>query len=264
VHRSIARSTILLICAAACDQGAVEWQDPAPLPANLAQAQLVAFDRDGQLAARAAPSATPPAFARQCAASVRIARDTTGPWYAAWWAVRADSTADVVVSHSADGRSWDEPRRVDSLDVGATGCRRPAPSIVVDGENIHVTYAMAAREGPGIFASHSMDRGMTFHSPVPIVYGERPGLAAVAAHGNTVAVAYEDPNSNPRRIAVALSRTLGHLFEDRELVSPPTGAAGNPGVAVGDGVLVITWRPSTDSDGDSAVAPRVMRRGRIR
>jgi hypothetical protein len=242
----------------------VEWQAPSPLPDNLAQARQLTFDAAGRLVPRATAEVVPPTFPSQCAASVRVDHDTAGPWYAVWWALRPDSTADVVVSHSADGRSWDPPHRVDSLDVGATGCRRPPPSIYVDGDNIHVAYAMAAREGPGIFASHSMDRGMTFHSPVPIVYGENPGLAVVAAHGNTVAVAYEDPNTNPRRIGVAISRTLGHIFEDRETVSPPTGAARSPGVAVSSSAIVVTWQPaSADGTASTSTSP-LMRRGIIR
>lgn len=243
-----------------CDRGPIDWREPAPLAADIARAPGLAMDASGRLVARDAAPYTAPVFPGQCPESVRVARDTVGPWYAAWWALRADSTADIVVSHSADGKSWDAPTRVDSLDAGAVGCRRPAPSIYVDGENIHVAYAMAAREGPGIFASHSMDRGMTFHSPVPIVYGDRPGLASIAAQGNTVAVAYEDPNTNPRRIGLALSRTLGHIFEDRAMVSPPTGSARDPRVVIGNRVLAVTWAVN----GDSVPVQRMGRYGSLR
>jgi hypothetical protein len=203
--------------------------------------------------ARGGPSV--PAMPTLCAGSVRTARDSTGDWYAVWWALRPDSTADVVVARSADAKTWRPAVRVDSTDTGRLGCRRPAPSIAADGGNIHVAYAMTAREGPGIFASHSMDRGTMFHSPVAIVYGERPGLTAVGARGNLVAVAYEDPNTNPTRIGLALSRTMAHTFESRELVSPETGGgASAPRVSLrGDSVAVI-W-----SRGDI----RVVRRGTL-
>ena len=148
--------------------------------------------------------------------------------------------------------------KVDSTDTGRVGCRRPPPSIAADRENVHVAYAMAAKEGPGIFASHSMDRGMTFHSPVAVVYGERLGLTAIAARGDTVAVAYEDPNSDPQRVGLAFSRTMGHTFEARQLVSPVTSPAHDPGVAVGGGRIAVTWLRGAATD---VSGPRVLRMG---
>lgn len=248
---------------AACDRDPVAWDDPVPLPRTLTSSEDLDFEGHGsaRLVPRPTPTFSPPVFTAQCAGSVRLARDTIGDWYATWWSVRADSASDIVVSRSADGVAWTPPVRVDSTDAGPVGCRSPAPAIFVDGGNVHVAYAMAAREGPGIFASHSMDRGMTFHSPVPVVYGERIGRTAVAARGDLVAVAYEDPNSDPPRVGVALSRTMGHTFEDRELVSPPTGAASAPRVVLGDGVIAVTWARGT---GDVASAPRMLRVGTIR
>jgi hypothetical protein len=119
---------------------------------------------------------------------------------------------------------------------------------------------MMAREGPGIFASHSMDRGAMFHAPVAVVYGERIGRAAIAAEGNIVAVAYEDPNTEPRRIGLALSRTMGHLFQSRMSVSPPATQAGDPAVAVAGGRIAVTWRRARGG-ADSA---RLVRFGEIR
>jgi hypothetical protein len=120
---------------------------------------------------------------------------------------------------------------------------------------------MAAKEGPGIFAAHSMDRGMTFHSPVAVVYGEHIGLTAIAARGDLVVVAYEDPNSEPQRVAVALSRTMGHTFEAHEIVSPSTGQAHTPGIALGDGRIAVTW---AQGDPANASASRAIRIGDLR
>jgi hypothetical protein len=109
-----------------------------------------------------------------------------------------------------------------------------------------------------------MDRGMTFHSPVAVVYGEHIGRTAIAARGDLVAVAYEDPNSDPQRVAVAFSRTMAHTFETRELVSPPTGAARDPGIALGDGRIAATWARGAAGAATDASAPRVMRVGELR
>jgi hypothetical protein len=247
--------------AVGCEREAIEWRDPAPLPAHLVSATDLAFDVQNRLVARQPPDIQLPLFTALCEGSVRLARDTTGDWYAAWWSAHTDSTADVVVSRSPDGVTWSPAVRVDSTDAGRVGCQRPAPAIYADAGNIHVAYAMTAREGPGIFASHSMDGGMTFHSPVAVVYGERIGRTAIAARGDLVAVAYEDPNSSPQRVGLALSRTMAHLFQTRELVSPSTGAAHAPAVALGDATIAITWArgPATDVS-----APRLLRIGELR
>lgn len=254
---------IIVAGAAACDTGPVAWSAPGPVPPELVSAHGLEFDAQGRLAARRDAAIAVPSAPGQCAASVRVAHDSTGDWYAVWWSVRPDSTADVVVSRSSDTTTWTTPTRVDTADAGRVGCNRPPPSIDADGGNVHVAYAMTAREGPGIFASHSMDRGAMFHSPVAVVYGERIGQTAIAARGDVVAVAYEDPNSAPRRIGLALSRTMAHLFQSRTLVSPPTGAARAPDVALGDGRIVVTWsRESAETGG--RITTRIMRIGDLR
>lgn len=254
---------MLLACllAGACSPDPIDWAGPTALPPELASTTDLAFDPQGHLVVRPPPSISPPTFTGQCAGSVRLTHDTTGHWYAVWWSIRPDSTADVVVSRSTDAVSWAPPVRVDSTDAGAVGCKRPPPSIDAYAGNVHVAYAMTAREGPGIFASHSMDRGMMFHTPVAVVYGERPGLTAIAARGDIVAIAYEDPNTNPTRIGLALSRTMAHLFEWRSLASPATGAARAPGVTLGDGKIAVTWARGAAND---ASAPRVLRVGELR
>jgi hypothetical protein len=136
------------------------------------------------------------------------------------------------------------------MDVGRTGCRRTAPSIAADSGVVHIAYSMTAREGDGVFVTHSMGKVSMFHTPVAIVYGafdgDASGRTAISARGNIVAVAYEDPNSKPVRIGVALSTTMAHLFEWRGLISPETGAAIDPTMTlIGDSVAV-SWTRVTE------------------
>ena len=58
-----------------------------------------------------------------------------------------------------------------------------------------------------------------FHAPVGIVYGEGLAETSVAGHGDTVAVAYQDPNGPEPHIVLALSVTAGRAFPDRLEVS---------------------------------------------
>ena len=133
---------------------------------------------------------------------------------------------------------------VDTADRGANGCRRPAASVAADAATgyVHVAYALVAPGAPGVFFAHSMPGHFMFHAPVPIVYGERPGRTSVAASGDVVAVAYEDPNAAEPRVGLALSRTLGHTFEHRVAASTGVGAAVEPRVALAGGTVAVAWR----------------------
>jgi len=216
---------LLLAAAAGCSAGPIAWEDTTVTAAN----------------APAAAVAGVPHSAGQCTLSVRTAVDASGTRHAVWWQLRADRTADLVTARSADGRTWSAPLRIDTLDAGRVGCFRAPPAITADGSNIHVVYAMHAREGPGIFLTHSMDGGGLYHSPSTVVYGPKPGRADVAASGNLVLVAYEDPNTSPTRISVAISTTMAHLFEYRQVVSPPGVALTLPRVAIEGRRVTVTW-----------------------
>jgi hypothetical protein len=112
-----------------------------------------------------------------------------------------------------------------------------------------VAYALRGREGPGLFFSHSMDAGEMFHEPVPITYGDRLGRTSGAADGDHVVVAFEDPNSATPRIGLALSRTMGHIFEDRLLpISTDNGAASRPLAAVRGRRIAVAWERRGSSD----------------
>ena len=114
---------------------------------------------------------------------------------------------------------------------------------------MHVAFALLGREGPGLFYAHSMDAGATFHAAVPIFYGDRLGRSSVASDGDVVAVAFEDPNSRAPRIGIALSRSMGHIFEERLLpISDDNEIATRPMVAVHGRQLAVAWRRGDPSD----------------
>ena len=176
-----------------------------------------------------------------CAASLQIRQDG-GRTFAVWWNVRRDSSADLLFSGSNDGgSSWSAPIPVDTLDGGETACARPAPSLAVTGEWVYVAYSMEAREGTGVFLTHSMDRGGMFHSTVPVLYGDHLVRVAVAADSTVVAVAYEDPNSAESRIFVALSRTQGHFIEDHLQASIDDVVASAPDVSVAGREVAVSY-----------------------
>lgn len=177
--------------------------------------------------------------------------------YGAWWEVRDDSSSVLMVGRSTDqGKTWAISQAADTADVSRRGCARPAPAIDADSSTnyVDIAYFLVAKEGPGVFFTHSMDARTlgtgdgVFHAPVPVVYGgDQPSHVAVAAHGDDLVVAYEDPNGDLSQVGLALSRTMGHIFEQRMVVSLPGLPAHNPMVALrGDSVLV-QWMERPDS-----------------
>ena len=200
-----------------------------------------------------------------CPRSLVLAR--AGPrLYAAWWRVRPDSGALLLAAHSEnDGGTWSPPASVDTTDHSDSGCHRAPPAIAADSASgyVHVVFSLLGKEGPGLFYAHSMDAGATFHSAVPIFYGDRLGRSSVAADGDIVAVAFEDPNSRSPRVGLALSRTMGHIFEHRLLpISDDNGIATHPLAAVRGHDIAVGWQRGTASDSTSAVL--AIRTGTVR
>lgn len=245
------RRTLVLLGAlpllAACIPDAVAWDEAIGRTPGALDDSLRLEWREGEARPIAVPPFTPatwPAESAACASSRRAVPAPGGEAYASWFLVRPDSSVTLRVARSDDGGgTWNPPVTADSTDVGRTGCARPAPYIAADSLNgyVHVVYHLVAREGAGLFFTHTMERGALFHEPVPIVYGDRPSLAAVASRGDTVIVAYEDPNSRNARIGLAISRTQGHIFERRVVVSDESGDARGPRVAVRGTRIAVAW-----------------------
>ena len=260
MHRSVLLVCLLL---SACAADPVKWDSenrtdtPVPTGSRLTL-------RGGDVPAMAAAWTPPrlPSGTPQCAGSLVATPARGDTAFAAWWAPRADSSALLVVARSDDGGlDWRAPEVADSTDKGHTGCGRPSPFIAADTTNgyVHVVYFMLAAEGPGVFFTHSMGGGEMFHSPVPIVYGERASASAVACNGDTVAVAYVDPNASTPQVWLALSVTTGHIFDSRVEVSPSTVQAARPAVAVRGHRVAVAWLETNRSGG---AAMMVVRTGR--
>ena len=107
-----------------------------------------------------------------------------------------------------------------------------------------------------------------FHAPVALVYGEVPGRASVAGHGDTVVVAYQDPNRAAPQIALAVSVTAGHTFAPRMPVSGDNVEARDPAIGLDGATVAVAWwesaiRSSGASDTSAASRP-VVRVGTLR
>jgi hypothetical protein len=238
-------ATLAALAPLACVPEAVRWDSADRSDLVLASGGLLVIGADGSPAVvtpwkpSGEPTGTP--ICPGSLAAVRARGDTA---FSAWWAPRRDSAVELVVARSNDGgRTWRAPVVADSTDRGRSGCGRAPLAITVDSLDgyVHVVYFLVSREGPGVFCTHSMEGGTMFHQPVPIVYGERISVAAVASWGDTVAVAYEDPNASLPQVWLALSRTTGHIFEQRASVSSPSASATRPAVALRGRRIAVAW-----------------------
>lgn len=194
----------------------------------------------------------PPRGGAGCADVVMVARDSNR--YAAWWEARADGSSVLKLARSPDaGAHWDAPIVADGRDAGGLRCSRPLPSLFADetSEYLHVTYHISPRGSPGVYFTHSMKASAlgtgegVLHMPVPVTHGERPVRSSVAGHGDTVVVAFEDPNSAKPRILLAFSTGAGHLFSTHGAVSPPGSAATAPRVSVAGDTIRVHWLEET-------------------
>lgn len=228
---------------AGCEHAPARFGDPARLAGAPPSPWSLTLDAAGHPRLGVPPVTTlvPPAGA--CASSLVFARGG-GDWYAAWWQPRPDSSAALVVSRSVDGgASWTAPVTADARDRMRVGCARPGPSIAADSSTgyVHLAYYVRAADGAGVWFCHSMEHGALFHAPVGVFFGDDPARAAVAAHGDTVVVAYEYPNAAEARVGVVISYTAGHTFGARMPVSSTTESASDPRVAMHGPLVAVAW-----------------------
>jgi len=242
----------------ACDAPPVDWGDPMTV-SGPADGRLVI---DSAAHVRLVRDTLPPplpTFPGVCPASVRAARSLTR-LRAVWWGVRPDSGDVLYMAASPDsGKTWANPVKVDTVDTGVHACQRPAPTIAAVGDDLHIAYSMTAKEGTGVFFAHFM--GEMVHSPVAVIYGDRVVPTAIAAEGSEVAVAYEQPNGTRHQIGLALSSTLGHIFETHMNASRDIDDAVSPEVALAGNTIAVSWL--TPRAGDTSTT-RVVRVGHIR
>ncbi|HEU4566106.1 MAG TPA: sialidase family protein [Gemmatimonadaceae bacterium] len=266
MHRPLAAPALALaFLLAACDSDPVAWRDPAAA-GTIADAVLSLDATGAPSLARAASAPAYPLPAEACAGSLRLAHARGGEWHAAWWQPRADGSAALMSARSDDGgATWRAPVVADGRDAGTDGCVRPAPSIAADSVSgyVHIVYYQRPPEGAGVWYTHSMDGGDSFHSTVGLVYGDEASRASVASDGMILVAAYETPHSRPRRIGVALSTDGGHTFRRPLRASEGDIAAGDPRVAVHGRDFAVSWEERLAQRHDSAVVRSVVRAGRV-
>ena len=236
---------VAVLALPACVGEPVDWGDVAYRGSQLG-------DPDARSAVFSANLPQVSGGANQCLRSIR----TTGALpdlFRVWWTSRSDSSVILSMQHSRDGgASWSPPLTVENRDRGRRGCDRPPPGVFYDFVSgyLHIVYFIEAATGAGVFFAHSMDKGAMFHSPVPVVFGNTPSAASVAANGDSVVVVFEDPNATAPRIGIVLSHSAGHIFEARGDATPDDVPAVKPWVTLDHRKITVWWKAGEDVAGN--------------
>ncbi|MBA3579128.1 MAG: hypothetical protein H0W42_03995 [Gemmatimonadaceae bacterium] len=218
--------------------------------------------------ARAGSAMLPPRGGAGCAEVVVVAQGEAR--YAAWWEVGEGGSSVLMLAGSSDGGThWDTPIVADQRDAGGLRCARPLPSLFADSasEYLHLTYHLSPQGSPGVYFTHSMKASAlgtsgegVLHMPVAVIHGERPVRSSVAGRGDTVVVAFEDPNSRKPRVLLALSTGAGHAFTTYDAVSPTGAAASSPRVSLDGRSVIVRWQEEITAGSYRAAS----RSGRLR
>ena len=227
-----------------CANEPVEWGD-----VSYRQSQL--GDPDARSAVMLANLPEVAGAPAPCIRTIRTA-GTDSDLFRVWWASRSDSSVALSMQRSGDrGATWEAPVGVELRDRGRRGCDRPAPGVFYDSASayLHLVYFLEGSDGAGVFFAHSMDKGGMFHAPVAIVYGNMPSGASVAGIGDSVVVVFEDPNATTPTIGIALSRSAGHIFEQRGEVTPEDVRAVAPWVSLERGNITVWWKEGKNAAG---------------
>jgi hypothetical protein len=240
----VATSCLAALLVTACETEPVDWGDVSYRGSQLG-------DPDTRSSVLSANHPSVSGAVAHCLRSIRAA-GTGSDLFRVWWTARSDSSVVLAMQHSPDrGASWQLPVVVETRDRGRRGCDRPAPGIFYDTGRgyLHLVYFLEARDGAGVFFAHSMDKGGMFHSPVPVVYGNAPVAASVAANGDSVVVVFEDPNAMTPRIGIVLSHSTGHIFEARGEATPDDVPAVGPWVTLDHRNVTVWWKPGENVAG---------------
>ena len=76
---------------------------------------------------------------------------------------------------------------------------------------------------------------------------------AVAADGQVVAVAYEEPSGAPDAVRLALSRSQGHIVEVHMPASRAVDGARSPRVAIAVGRVAVAWTVRDQRGGEATM-----------
>lgn len=243
------RSLVLLAFAvsAACRPDPVIWTEPS------AHALLVSP------AATHDTSTTFQTPLNACPNSLAIAQMSGTELFATWWQSDSSGRTQLAVARTSDsGASWSTPEPADNRDRAGSRCPYPPPAIAADSATgyVHLSYFLQTEDGAGVWYTHSMDRGRSWHAATALIFGDAPARSSIGADGWLLAVAYEAPYAPSRQIWLTLSRDAGHTFERPSSVTQRSVLAANPSVWLDGRSISVKWTERAENAATERIVAR--------
>lgn len=236
--------------------GAGEGAGASDAAASAAGAQQSGIEPESVAAPANDAAPAFPGDPERCVGSLRLAHGPGGATAATWWSRRGGGRVALMTAWKGENTAalWSTPVAVDTSDTGpsdaragerrAAGCNRIPPAIAVDAATgaVHIAYSLPTKAGAGVFHVSQSAPGGPFGAPQAIVHGDAPAAARIAAAGELVAIAYEDPNGGTRRgIVLALSHDSGAHFKDRLAATAGVQGGRDPYVMIRGDHIVVGW-----------------------
>lgn len=184
-----------------------------------------------------------------------FAAGTNNSLYAAWRHVYAGNIRDIAFTLSRDGgRTFAAPIRVSEDGWVLDGCPENGPSMVVDGEQVHVVWptlvgaTAADSETLALFYAMSRD-GQTFTPRQQIPTEGVPRHVQIAmVPGGTVVLAWDEATNGTRRVATARGTpdATGQVKFQRDTTDSAEGTY--PVLATTANAVVTAWTSGSPTD----------------
>ena len=194
-----------------------------------------------------------------CPNSLAVVQMSATEIHATWWQSDSSGQIQLAVARTSDaGANWSTQMIAHAQGRAGFPCSYPPPAVDADSATgyVHLAYFLQAKEGAGVWYTHSMDRGRSWHAATALIFGDAPARSSVASDGWLLAVAYEAPYEPSRQIWLALSPDAGHTFERGVSVTQGSMLAANPRVSLEDRSISVTWTERSQK----AVAERIAAR----
>jgi len=179
-----------------------------------------------------------------CPNSLAVAQMSATEQHATWWQTDSSGKAQLALARTSDaGVSWSIRPLAESRARANVPCSYPPPAIAADSATgyVHLVYFLQPTEGAGLWYTHSMDRGRSWHAATALIFGDAPARSSIAADGWLLAIAYEAPYAPSRQIWLTLSRDAGHTFERGLSVTQGSMLAVNPRVLLDSRSISVIW-----------------------
>ncbi len=182
---------------------------------------------------------------------------------AAWWrsprpkAGGPSAPDTLLLARASDGITWGTPVSVAVAAVRA--CRSAPAALASDAATgaAHIGFFGLVGGQAGIGVARLEPGAAAISGAMRVAADRVPRLVAIAARGDTIAVAYEASGSSGGAVRLAISGRRSQIPEDCGSVADGAARVFAPVVALADGHVAVGWNEARSGDRMPAAVARV-------